>query len=287
MLSSAGVRRPLLALLAALLLVGIFAGGLAWLLDTPRPPAGAGRGARLYHAYCVTCHGVDGRGSWRAALFLLRPGDLTDAGRMAGHTDAYLFDIIKRGGDPLGRPGMPAFGFLGDADIQALVEHVRRLAGAGSRASRQPLDPEQAHLVALGPDGQLDAVAGARVQGVEQRGVGGHGHQLHGLHAERRHRGVANEEQVGRGPRHHFPAHLVGPGADDRPPETHGEGGEQAGEEAGEDPAGAAGAYLGSTSAGCRFSAEGVRYAVSGRRSLPVTSHGPRQPSSMTRAEAR
>jgi mono/diheme cytochrome c family protein len=109
--------------------IALFTGGLAWLLDTPKPPPGASRGERLSYAYCVTCHGEDGRGSWRAALFLIRPGNLADAGRMKAHTDQYLFDIIKHGGAPLGRPGMPAFGYhMSDADIEALVGYVRSLS---------------------------------------------------------------------------------------------------------------------------------------------------------------
>jgi mono/diheme cytochrome c family protein len=123
------VRRPVIALVLTLVAIAVFVGGLAWLLDTPRPAAGASRGERLYYAYCVTCHGTDGRGSWRAVLFLIRPGDLADAGRMSQHTDQYLADIIKHGGAPLGRPGMPAFGFhLSDDDIAALIGHVRGLA---------------------------------------------------------------------------------------------------------------------------------------------------------------
>jgi mono/diheme cytochrome c family protein len=122
------MRRPLVALAVAIAVIGGFTGGLAWLLTDPRPPAGASRAERLYYAYCVECHGRDGRGSWRAALFLLRPGNLADSGRMASHSDQYLFDIVKHGGSPIGRPGMPAFGYhLSDDDIRALVAYIRTL----------------------------------------------------------------------------------------------------------------------------------------------------------------
>ena len=125
------MRRPLVALVAALAVIGAFTGGLAWLLSDPRPPAGASRAERLYYAYCAECHGIEGRGSWRAALFLLRPGDLTDPGRIRQHSDKYLFDVIKHGGATIGRPGMPAFGAqLSDADIEALVRYVRTLTSA-------------------------------------------------------------------------------------------------------------------------------------------------------------
>ena len=126
-----GMRRPLLVLVLALAAVAIFTGGLAWLLDTPTPPPGAGRAERLYAALCATCHGADGRGSWRAALFLIRPGNLTDPARMAQHSDRYLLDIIKQGGAPIGRPGMPGFGFLSDAEVEELVRYVH---GLGRRA---------------------------------------------------------------------------------------------------------------------------------------------------------
>ena len=125
------MRRPLVALVVARAVIGAFTGGLAWLLSDPRAPDGASRAERLYYAYCAECHGVEGRGSWRAALFLLRPGDLTNPDRMRQHSDKYLFDVIKHGGATIGRPGMPAFGAqLSDADIEALVRYVRTLSSA-------------------------------------------------------------------------------------------------------------------------------------------------------------
>jgi len=128
------MRRAFVVLAAALLGVGLFTGGLAWLLTDPRPRAGASRGERLFYAYCVECHGRDGRGSWRAALFLLRPGNLGD--RVRDASDTYLFDVIKQGGSAIGRPGMPAFGYhLSDADITELVKYLRTLAAASSTPS--------------------------------------------------------------------------------------------------------------------------------------------------------
>ena len=121
------MRRAVLMLAAAIAGIGLFTGGLAWLLTDPKPPPGAGRGERLYYAYCVECHGRDGRASWRAALFLLRPGNLASP-KAAAEPDRYLFEIIKHGGSPIGRPGMPAFGYhMKDEDITELVKYLRTL----------------------------------------------------------------------------------------------------------------------------------------------------------------
>src|SRR2546430_17319699 len=100
------MRRGVLMVLAAIAAIGVFAGALGWLLTDARPPAGAPRAQRLYYAHCAECHGVDGRGSWRASLFLLRPSDLTDP-RAAAQSDRYLFDIIKHGGGCHRPPGPP------------------------------------------------------------------------------------------------------------------------------------------------------------------------------------
>ena len=123
------MRRALVGFAVAIAAIGLFAGGLAWLLDTPPPPPGASRGQRIYYALCVSCHGVTGRGSWRATLFLVRPGDLSDPVRLHAVSDQYLFDLIKNGGAPIGRPGMPAFGTaLADEQIREVVQYVRFLS---------------------------------------------------------------------------------------------------------------------------------------------------------------
>src|SRR5256886_8165104 len=125
------MRRPLLALVLAIAAIGVLAAGLAALLDTPRPPRGASRGERLFYELCATCHGTDGRGTWRATLFLVRPGNLADGARLGQRSDQYLFDIIKNGGAPIGRPGMPAFGAaLSEDEIRELVAYVRELSRA-------------------------------------------------------------------------------------------------------------------------------------------------------------
>jgi mono/diheme cytochrome c family protein len=122
--------RPLTALILALAVLGLITAGLARLLDTPRPPRDASRPQRLYYGFCTSCHGADGRGAWQAMLFLIRPGDLTDRRRLDRYSDRYLFDLIKHGGAPIGRPGMPAFGsLLSDSDIEDLVRYVRELGG--------------------------------------------------------------------------------------------------------------------------------------------------------------
>ena len=104
-------------------------GSVLALLFLPHPiPKTATPTQRLYLGRCAECHGANGHGSWRATLFLIRPGDLADPRTLAGKSDEYLFDLIKHGGAPFGRPGMPAFGFhLTDEQIRALLGYVRAL----------------------------------------------------------------------------------------------------------------------------------------------------------------
>src|SRR5437667_11338681 len=98
------MRRPVAALVIVLAAVGVLTGGLAWLLDTPKVPRGAPRAERLYLGLCATCHGSDGRGSWRAALFLVRPGTVAGGERLGRRPGQYRFPLTKHGGAAVGRP---------------------------------------------------------------------------------------------------------------------------------------------------------------------------------------
>ena len=132
MLSLVRMSRRGLLVLAALGVIAINAIVVIAFLPDPAPPPNASPPERLYYLHCAKCHGARGTGSLRATIFLIRPGNLADGRRLAGLPDQYLFDIIKHGGAPLGKPGMPSFGFhLSDAEIRELVAYVRSLATSG------------------------------------------------------------------------------------------------------------------------------------------------------------
>jgi mono/diheme cytochrome c family protein len=118
----------LLVILAPTLL--LMAGSVLALIFLPHPvPKTATAVQRAYLTRCAGCHGANGRGSWRATIFFIQPGDLTDHEAMGGLSDDYLFGLIKNGGATIGKPGMPAFGYhLSDPEIRALVAHLRTLS---------------------------------------------------------------------------------------------------------------------------------------------------------------
>ena len=113
----------------------LLVGSVLALLFVPHPiPKTATPVQRLYLGQCAGCHGANGHGSWHATILLIRPGNLGDALTLRERTDDYVFDLIKNGGAPIGKPGMPAFGFhLSDAQIRELVRYVRTLPGPVSQ----------------------------------------------------------------------------------------------------------------------------------------------------------
>lgn len=108
---------------------------------TPMPASAQGRvdvrrGADLYAEKCVLCHGAKGEG-WDWGKKVETPPvpvpDLAVAGPQ--RSDAFLFDVIKDGGEAVGRTRfMPPFGFqLDDDEIRSLVAFVRSLKPGTAR----------------------------------------------------------------------------------------------------------------------------------------------------------
>lgn len=79
--------------------------------------AAAPNGARLYERHCSACHGLHGQGGVGIPLAL--------PSFQAAVEDTFLFTTIREG-----RPGrvMPAFKSLSDAQVSAIVQHIRTLA---------------------------------------------------------------------------------------------------------------------------------------------------------------
>ena len=80
--------------------------------------AGPVAGAELYQRNCAVCHGLDGDGGVGVPL------NLKDF--LAAASDDYLRLTLREG-----RPGrvMPAFSNLSDAEVEAIIQHIRSWSG--------------------------------------------------------------------------------------------------------------------------------------------------------------
>jgi cytochrome c oxidase cbb3-type subunit 3 len=96
---------------------------------TQKVEADTAQGRQVFESRCVGCHGLDGRGGERAP-------DIATSAKTQGRSDSEIFGIVAKG-VPDG--GMPAFGSLGDRDIEALISYVRQLQGK-NQAARVPGD---------------------------------------------------------------------------------------------------------------------------------------------------
>jgi mono/diheme cytochrome c family protein len=92
------------------------------------------RGLYIYQAYCVGCHGVNGRGDGPVAGklfrdFGMRPTDLAAPSFHNSHTDTTLSTAIKGGGKAVHKTAyMPAWGgTLTDRQVADLVAFLREL----------------------------------------------------------------------------------------------------------------------------------------------------------------
>ena len=82
------------------------------------------------------------------------------------------------------------------------------------------LDTHEPELVTLLADGEANAVAGLKVEGVDLDRRDGDRHLLHGGHAERRDDFVPDEDEVGTGAGHELTLDLVGGGPQNRTPQA-------------------------------------------------------------------
>jgi mono/diheme cytochrome c family protein len=85
---------------------------------------GSADGAEVYAAACATCHGPEGHPS-KSMVAKLGVRDLTDPALHERLSDADIRAQIENGSDNDKMPGFA--GTLSDAQIRALVQHVRTL----------------------------------------------------------------------------------------------------------------------------------------------------------------
>ena len=90
-------------------------------------------GKRIYGENCAPCHGDSGRGDGVGARSLpVRPADHTNAAVMNSRSDAFLRDVIAKGGKAMGLSAfMPAWqGIFKDKEIEYLLAYIRSLPAA-------------------------------------------------------------------------------------------------------------------------------------------------------------
>ena len=97
-----------------------------------QPRGDAKKGRELYTEKCVLCHGSQGQG-WDWTKKVARPPvPVPDLATTAPqHSDKFLFDVVKGGGEAVGRTRfMPPFGFqLSDQEVWDVVAYMRSLGG--------------------------------------------------------------------------------------------------------------------------------------------------------------
>ena len=110
------MRRWLTATVATACTVAFMAGG-----------ALAQDAKAIYAKECAKCHGDSGAGDGAMGQKLKdKPSDWTKGAGLQGLDDAKIAESIKKGGAAIGKSrAMPAYPKLSDADITALVAHVK------------------------------------------------------------------------------------------------------------------------------------------------------------------
>lgn len=100
------------------------------LASAPALAADAKAGQARFQQLCAACHGPAGKGDGAAAVALKpKPRDLTNAAWQASVKDAYLRDVIAKGGAAVGKsPLMAPFGAsLPGEQLANVVAYIRSL----------------------------------------------------------------------------------------------------------------------------------------------------------------
>ena len=100
-------------------------------LPVARAHADVQQGKRTYLENCTPCHGQSGKGDGEGARSLpVRPADHTDGALIGSRSDAFLHDVIAKGGSAMGLSSfMPAWqGIFTEQEIEDLVAYIRTLA---------------------------------------------------------------------------------------------------------------------------------------------------------------
>jgi mono/diheme cytochrome c family protein len=90
------------------------------------------RGGGTFRAYCVLCHGAEGRGDGKGApLYAPRPANLV----LSPYNDIYKEQIIRGGGQSMGRSEfMPMFNSeLSNEQIRDLVAYLASINGRSAK----------------------------------------------------------------------------------------------------------------------------------------------------------
>ncbi len=85
-------------------------------MDVHAQGSDAVQGAQRFMEYCAGCHGADGRGGDKAP-------PLVSASNPTNPSDSERFRIVHDGS----KSGMPPFAQIGDANIRAVLQYLRRL----------------------------------------------------------------------------------------------------------------------------------------------------------------
>jgi cytochrome c oxidase cbb3-type subunit III len=97
-------------------------------------------GQKIFSSSCSACHGLDGRGGEHAPNIATNPEIQT-------LTDKRIEQIVRNG---IPAAGMPAFRYLQDAEVSAVVMYLRGLQGRGVIAPPVSGDPERGRLLFFG-----------------------------------------------------------------------------------------------------------------------------------------